>query len=105
MSDVWSAKSGKGHTLLASLRDSREVERSSLMLDVLLQMPSLLQLLLRDPWPSLCSEGALMFSEPLVHLQKGVQMSHEEHRWCVRRGKSVMPHQTSLSSQSFNSTF
>jgi len=73
--------------LLASLRDSREVERSSLMLDVLLQMPSLLVLLLRDPWLSLCSEGALMVSAPLVHLQKGSQMSEKEHIWCVRKRK------------------
>ena len=55
--------------LLARLRDSREVDRSSLMPCALPQMPSPL-LLLSGPESPLRTEDALsLLSEPLLHLQ------------------------------------
>ena len=61
--------------MLARLRDSREVERSSLMLCARLPKPSLLLpllllLLLSDPEPPLCCDGVFsLLSVPLLHLR------------------------------------
>lgn len=60
-------------TLLARLRDRREVDRSSLRPSALLKLPLLLLLVLSNPEPPLCCEGVFsLLSEPLLHLHQGM---------------------------------
>ena len=59
-------------TLLARLRDSREVDRSSLRPSALLKLPLLLLLPPGSPEPPLGCEGVLsLLPEPLLHLHRG----------------------------------
>ena len=67
------------HTLLASPRESSEVERSSLTLpDRLLMLSSQLLRLLPEPEPLLCSDPLplLLLSEPRLHLKTAQRFSN-----------------------------